>query len=514
MAMIAMAMGAACDEGPHADAELELDDVRGERPQAPSDSLTTHGYAEVVPGFELEIALGGQTGEDVVLEWPTDDGVVTVYRSTNPHALLDLDLGQPLPEDVDAFSPEEPISYIDFGAASQQTETPSYYYRVGRSVGGNQNQGEEVSLSTMVMKTTTAMYTGYTKLGLCMLDGPQSASDLHATLGDPSITAVWGWNAYDQSYMGWFAGGGGVDFPLDYGNAVVVQRSGTGAQFHSLVGTVPTNEPLMVSGQPGLNWTTVPVFYKGPKDASYWVDDVGYWGVGRWDSATQGANWYWGPGYADMELEACGTYYVQLPDNACTSNDDCDPDKFCHFVEAAACGDVAAGLCLPLPLDCNNPKPGEVCGCDGNTYETEHAAHLARVSVAHGGECPPPPPPPPEDPPPPEEPPPPEAPPANACPDACLGLPAFQALVVDPMPISVPDWCWLDDWDTDGSAQLNAGWDYVSVWWDGDAEIGECSGSVGWVEVSVEVTDVEAKACADLVKDRTELLGLACNIDW
>ena len=386
--MDALAMGPGCgDELDDARDELELeaeDDDRGPLPSSPTDALSTHDHTNVVPGFALEISL---VGDDVVLDWSSTGfvGDVVVYRSADPHALLDLALDEPLPPGVDDTALFGTTSHVDVGAASQQVQTPHYYYRVGQLQGGGVDG--TLVLSTMVMKTTEAAYPGFTKFGLCMLDGPQSASELYAALGGTAVEAVWGWDPVNQAYVGWNPDGTGVDFPLAYGTTVVAELDATTNPYRSLVGVVPTDEPLLVTGQPGLNWITVSPFYDGPTNASYWVDEVGYQGVGRWNNDTQDQTWYWGPGYDELELEPCGTHYVHLPDDACTSNDDCDPDQFCYFVEAAACGDVAAGLCFPHPLGCDEVAPDPVCGCDGQTYDNQCEADLAGVGVREPGEC-------------------------------------------------------------------------------------------------------------------------------
>ncbi|MCX4242790.1 DUF4215 domain-containing protein [Paraliomyxa miuraensis] len=385
--MAALAMGPACggELGDERGAlELEDEDVRGERPDAPSDQLAAIDHAAVVPGFDLQISL---MGDDVVLDWSStgyaDD--IVIYRSADPQALLDIELGQPLAPGVEGTALFGTTSFVDTGAASQTVQTPHYYYRVGRMVYGE--LGDSLQLSTMVMKTTTAAFPGFTKFGLCMLGGPSSASELYAQLGGQSVVAVWGWDAVNQQYVGWNPDGTGVDFPLEYGTTVVAQLDGTTNPFRSLVGVVPTDEPLLVTGQPGVNWITMSPLYDGPTEASFWVDEVGYFGMGRWNNDTQDQTWYWGPGYDELELEACAAHYVFLPDDACTSNDDCPGDEFCYFVEAAACGDVAAGLCFPQPLGCEGVEPSPVCGCDGQTYASQCEADLAGVSVEAQGAC-------------------------------------------------------------------------------------------------------------------------------
>lgn len=383
--MAALAMGPACNAEPdsHDVAELDAEDDR-ERPPAPaSDALSTYDHDAVVRGFPLEISLGGETGEDVVLDWSASGfyGDIVVYRSTDPRALLDIVYDEPLAPGVEGTMLYGVSSWVDEGAASLYLETPHYFYRVG--LVQYEELGTALRLSTMVMKSTTAAYPGHTKFGMCMLGDIDSAADLHDRFGD-SLLNVWGWDAENQSYLNWNPGGG-VDFPVPYGSAVVAQFDGSIEPYQSLVGVVPTHEAMAVTGEPGLNWTSIPVFFSGPTNASYWVDEVGFWGVGRWNNATQDATWYWGPEYDELELEPCTAYYMYLPDHACNANDDCAEDQFCYFVEPAVCGDVAAGLCYSHPASCEGVEESPVCGCNGEIYANQCEADLAGVSVRPAG---------------------------------------------------------------------------------------------------------------------------------
>ncbi|MET0342779.1 MAG: hypothetical protein ABW252_17360 [Polyangiales bacterium] len=66
----------------------------------------------------------------------------------------------------------------------------------------------------------------------------------------------------------------------------------------------------------------------------------------------------------------------------------CDTEQFCDFEGSAlVCGRFdGQGVCKSLPRVCTYEfQP--VCGCDGATYATACAAHVAGVSVEHDGAC-------------------------------------------------------------------------------------------------------------------------------
>lgn len=387
-AMTALAIGPACGgdfDDSRADAALEAEeDARGAIPTAPTDDLTTYDHDAVVPGFAVDISLGGEAGEDVVLDWSGSafSGDVMVYRSTNASALLEISFDEPLAPGVEGTMLYDETSFVDYGAASHSVETPHYYYRV--AFVQYTELGTQLQLSTMVMKTTTATSPGYNTFGICMLDGPSNPADFYDSFGD-SVVALWGWDAVAQTFINWNPVGGG-EIPLPYGSSVMVEFDETVAPFHSLVGVVPTSEALTVSGQPGDNWMAFPVFFDGPTNASYWVDDVHFWGVGEWSNAAQAYAWYWGPEYPDFDMEPCGAYQMYLPPNGCSSDADCSPDQRCYFEEAAGCGDVIAGLCYTPPEDCGEQiEVTPVCGCDGVTYTSLCEVYAAGTSVRTPG---------------------------------------------------------------------------------------------------------------------------------
>lgn len=370
------------DDGDIAALELsDEDDAITEAHRPASDDLAADRRVDAFPGFPVDIATDG---DDVVLSWaPVDPNAsVLVLRSTDPRDLVTVDLGA-LPSSVDSITLTVGSSMMtDSGAASRTDITPNYFYRVVYST----QSGPE--LSTMVMKTTSAVHPGYNKFGLCMIGGAETASDIVEQFGD-AVIDVFSWNAVTQSWLYWMASAGQGpfgDFALPYGGVVAVQLSDDTDPYLSLVGTVPTSEPFEVTSATGLNLQTFPVLYDGPTEASYFLEEVGYWGMGYWDAQEQRESWYWGPDQEDFVLEACQPYYVQLPPSACDSDAQCTEQQYCHFDEATACGAFGSGTCEPIKLGVPDTQE-PVCGCDGMTYQNEEQAAAAGVSVAAQGPC-------------------------------------------------------------------------------------------------------------------------------
>lgn len=69
-------------------------------------------------------------------------------------------------------------------------------------------------------------------------------------------------------------------------------------------------------------------------------------------------------------------------DEACRSNDDCEPTELCA---AGFCGGF--GQCSARPETCEGESIGFVCGCDGLTYDNQCSAELAGIRLQSTTPC-------------------------------------------------------------------------------------------------------------------------------
>ncbi len=72
----------------------------------------------------------------------------------------------------------------------------------------------------------------------------------------------------------------------------------------------------------------------------------------------------------------------------CDDNDACEGNELCLGV-GNLCGEGMFGrsICVPQPESCDVATPGEVCGCDGATYDNTCEARRAGVAVSGFGGC-------------------------------------------------------------------------------------------------------------------------------
>lgn len=285
----------------------------GDEPLDPAGpgELTSDRHAGAFPGFAVEIAVNGG---DVVLTWDAAPDTEYHVYATNGLAgppgapspivgatgstLVATGLGLSTYTDEGAAEPHPPESLITF------------YQVLASGPAGD-------TTSTVVAKVSTAAGEGYTKLGLCLLDGPSTASELRSELGD-AVQSIHTWDETTQSWRWWwsaFGDGPFGDLALPFGGSVSVRFDETVAPYVTLVGTVPTDEPPL-SSVVGLNILTTPItgWVLGIQypNAGMLVGGNGKFdGVGRWNVDTQTVTWRRSDGGSEFEVAPCHSYYFE-----------------------------------------------------------------------------------------------------------------------------------------------------------------------------------------------------------
>ena len=77
---------------------------------------------------------------------------------------------------------------------------------------------------------------------------------------------------------------------------------------------------------------------------------------------------------------------VEVGAAACLSNAACAVGQYCAFSPGLCGRGPTPGACRPKPAACA-PSRAPVCGCDGNTYDSDCQAHAAGVDLAVMGGC-------------------------------------------------------------------------------------------------------------------------------
>ncbi len=92
---------------------------------------------------------------------------------------------------------------------------------------------------------------------------------------------------------------------------------------------------------------------------------------------------------ADSGIPAdSGVVDAGSPDSGVTSCDfyhPCSQYEYCEFGPYNVCGSAGPGVCQPRPPMCGYGT--QVCGCDGQTYNSECEANMAGTDVASQGSC-------------------------------------------------------------------------------------------------------------------------------
>ena len=284
---IAVLLASACDPGSDgASAALDLD-----RPDLATDRLV--GETEpraILPGFDLEI---DADGDDVVLAWAPIGTSYDVWRSTDPY-FAPGDPGSEL------LASTTETSFVDADAACHSCD--DRYYVV-------QADGEPVS--TTVGAHVIAVYGGYNKIALSLLDPDLvSASDLQP-LGGAGFIMAHRFQSSSQSWQSW-APGSAWEFPIALGETPVVQLSLGGPQHRVLTGYVPAPGELALPLFAGDNLVALPLTHPDMAASELLAAYPQASRIGRWDPATQTTRWYEGPGSEDFVVPSGGDLHVDL----------------------------------------------------------------------------------------------------------------------------------------------------------------------------------------------------------
>jgi hypothetical protein len=78
---------------------------------------------------------------------------------------------------------------------------------------------------------------------------------------------------------------------------------------------------------------------------------------------------------------------VAAAETTCLSNAACASGAHCVFSPGLCGRGPTPGVCRARPASCDGAR-ALVCGCDGNVYESDCAAHAAGVDLAVMGGCP------------------------------------------------------------------------------------------------------------------------------
>jgi len=266
----------------------------------------------ILDGFDLSIVKPGNG--TVRVSWESQGvGQYEVWASHNPY-----------------FAPGDPNSTLVGSGPQRQYSTltnTEQYYRV-------RAPGAVVELSTTVGQLPYSLYSGYTKLGWCLVSEIDTWRELKVDIASmPSYGAMW--DALTQTWLV------GASLTFDVGEVLsVLHRHAPNPATYTAVGYVPTESDVQVDLLPGDNLVTSLPLRAGSILASDLLDIVESGErIGGWNPATQTTHWY--PDDGDFVLPACSPVHVQ----------------------------VSAPSAWPPPQMCGDgfTSPGEACDDDGES---------------------------------------------------------------------------------------------------------------------------------------------------
>lgn len=238
----------------------------------------------IVDGFAL--AITKPSSGTVQVSWASQ-GVsdYEVWTSDDPY-FVPGDTGSTMVQDSTA------LSY----STSDGTDA---YYRV-------RAEGATEELSTTVGQLTQSLFTGWTKLGLCLVSDVDTWNELDADMpSDPDSAVMW-----DPVAQDWDQVVGADTFAV--GEVVSVQHiSSPSPASYTMVGHVPTEPDVSITLLEGDNLVTTLPLAMGELLASELLALVPNADrVGVWLPATQTTEWY--PDDGDFTIPTCSDIHVEV----------------------------------------------------------------------------------------------------------------------------------------------------------------------------------------------------------
>lgn len=300
------------DEDASEDASEDAAENAAQDPQGPSALGTQTRPVARLPGFDLQLDV---VGNDATLTWP-DQGpgvVYEVFRSEFPFFAPGGTKSITLTSDVTG------TSWTDVGGGNDA----DFFYQVRAHFPAGYFEG-----STTVGKKVTPLYTGYTKIGQCLLTEVDTSAELFATVGPSAISS----HMWDESIQNWAWSWNGVPgdgLVFDTGDVIVLNLDANHPPRYVDTGYVPVIEDVVMDLLPGDNLVTVLPARFGHRMASELLAAVpGATRIGLWNAATQTTAWY--PDDPDFFVPSCSDVHVEvsqptqwpppLPECPCTAS--------------------------------------------------------------------------------------------------------------------------------------------------------------------------------------------------
>lgn len=290
----ALAMGA-CDTNDEGTPDrLEPDDGAALAVDAAGDLVAEADPAAVLPGFPLQVSA---SGADVSLSWAATGASYEVWRSPAPY-FAPGDPGTELLGSTNA------LSFVDVGVGCPTCE--DRYYAV-RAI-----TGDDAVVSTSVGAHVIAVYDGYNKIPISLINPTFDQGNDLQTLGGTGFVAGHRFNAATQAWQSWMQGAM-VYVPLLLGESPVLHLTLGAPSFRMFTGSVPAPGDVVVDLLPGDNLVVLPLTHPDTPASALLAAIPQATRIGRWDAVLQVTHWYDGtPGSTDFVVPSGGDLHVEV----------------------------------------------------------------------------------------------------------------------------------------------------------------------------------------------------------